>query len=56
MGPKVEAACRCAAATGKRAAIGALADLAKILAGEAGTTVQAEGTTVYGSDACNGSR
>jgi len=56
MGPKVEAACRFVAATGKRAAIGALADLAKILAGEAGTTVQAEGTTVYRSDACNGSR
>jgi len=56
MGPKVEAACRFVAATGKRAAIGALADLAKILAGEAGTTVQAEGTTVYRSEPCNGSR
>jgi carbamate kinase len=39
MGPKVEAACRFAAATGKRAAIGALPDLEMILAGEAGTTV-----------------
>jgi carbamate kinase len=39
MGPKVAAACRFARATGKRAAIGALADLSKILAGEAGTTV-----------------
>lgn len=39
MGPKVEAACRFARATGKRAAIGELADLARILAGEAGTTV-----------------
>jgi carbamate kinase len=39
MGPKVEAACKFAAATGKKAAIGALADLGKILAGEAGTTV-----------------
>ncbi|HTO47103.1 MAG TPA: carbamate kinase, partial [Burkholderiales bacterium] len=39
MGPKVQAACRFASATGKRAAIGALADLARILAGEAGTTV-----------------
>ena len=47
MGPKVEAACRFAAATGKPAAIGALADLAGILAGEAGTTVYAEGATVY---------
>ena len=39
MGPKVDAACRFAAATGKRAAIGALADLSRILNGEAGTTV-----------------
>jgi carbamate kinase len=39
MGPKVEAACKFAAATGKTAAIGALADLGKIIAGEAGTTV-----------------
>jgi carbamate kinase len=39
MGPKVEAACRFAVATGKQAAIGALADLEKILAGEAGTTI-----------------
>ena len=34
MGPKVEAACRFAKATGKKAAIGALADLGgKIIAG-----------------------
>ena len=39
MGPKVEAACRFASATGRRAAIGALADLGRIIAGEAGTTV-----------------
>jgi carbamate kinase len=39
MGPKVEAACRFATATGRRAAIGALADLGRIIAGEAGTTV-----------------
>jgi carbamate kinase len=39
MGPKVSAACRFATVTGKRAAIGALADLGKILAGEAGTTI-----------------
>jgi len=38
MGPKVSAACRFAVATGKRSAIGALADLGKIIAGEAGTT------------------
>jgi len=49
MGPKVEAACRFAAATGKRAAIGALGDLGKIIAGEAGTTVSAkESGVVYG--------
>ena len=48
MGPKVEAACRFASATGKRAAIGALSDLEKILAGEAGTTVSTqEGALVY---------
>lgn len=41
MGPKVEAACRFATATGKKAAIGALADLTRILAGEAGTSVAA---------------
>jgi carbamate kinase len=39
MGPKVEAACRFVQATGTDAAIGALADLGKIMAGEAGTTV-----------------
>ena len=39
MGPKVEAACEFAAATGKSAAIGALADLGKIIAGKAGTTM-----------------
>ena len=39
MGPKVNAACRFAKSTGNRAAIGALADLEKIIAGEAGTTI-----------------
>ena len=39
MGPKVEAACRFAATTGKRAAIGSLADIAGIVAGDAGTNV-----------------
>lgn len=39
MGPKVEAACRFAERTGRPAAIGALADMERILAGEAGTTV-----------------
>jgi carbamate kinase len=42
MGPKVSAACRFVKATGRRAAIGALADLEKILAGEAGTTISAD--------------
>ena len=50
MGPKVDAACRFAAATGKKAAIGALADLGKIIAGEAGTTVSSkESAIVYGT-------
>jgi carbamate kinase len=39
MGPKAEAAARFAAKTGKRAAIGALGDIAGIVAGEAGTNV-----------------
>jgi carbamate kinase len=47
MGPKVDAACRFAAATGKPAAIGALADLSRIIAGEAGTTVFAVGAMAY---------
>jgi carbamate kinase len=41
MGPKVTAACRFAAATGKDAAIGSLEDLSRVIAGEAGTTVSA---------------
>ncbi len=41
MGPKVNAACRFATATGKTAAIGALADLERIIAGQAGTTISA---------------
>jgi carbamate kinase len=39
MGPKVEAACRFAERTGRPAAIGALADAARIIRGEAGTRV-----------------
>jgi carbamate kinase len=39
MGPKVDAACRFARATGKRSAIGELSQLSQILAGEAGTTI-----------------
>jgi carbamate kinase len=48
MGPKVDAACRFSAATGKLAAIGALPDLSRIIAGEAGTTVYPSGGMVYG--------
>jgi carbamate kinase len=40
MGPKVEAASRFATKTGKRAAIGSLADIAEIVAGKAGTSVE----------------
>ena len=39
MGPKVMAACQFVERTGKRAAIGSLEDIAKIVAGEAGTSV-----------------
>jgi carbamate kinase len=39
MGPKVEAACRFATRTGRRAAIGSLTDAARIAQGEAGTQV-----------------
>jgi carbamate kinase len=39
MAPKVEAACRFAEATGRWAAIGALADVARVVRGEAGTQV-----------------
>jgi carbamate kinase len=40
MGPKVDAACRFAEATGNTAAIGALADIAGIVRGEKGTLVR----------------
>jgi carbamate kinase len=46
MGPKVEAASRFAKVTGKKAAIGALADLGRIIAGEAGTTVTIEESSI----------
>jgi carbamate kinase len=39
MGPKVEAACRFVEATGMPAAIGALADAQRVVAGEAGTRI-----------------
>lgn len=42
MGPKAEAACRFVEQTGKRAAIGALEQAAALLAGNAGTSVNAD--------------
>ena len=39
MGPKIEAVCRFAEATGKLAAIGRLGDAAVLLAGDAGTLI-----------------
>jgi carbamate kinase len=44
MGSKVHAACRFATSTSKTSAIGALADLPRILAGEAGTTISTNET------------
>ena len=40
MGPKLEAACTFVENTGKRAVIGALEDVAEMLAGEAGTVIE----------------
>ncbi|MDP6390403.1 MAG: carbamate kinase [Alphaproteobacteria bacterium] len=51
MGPKVEAACRFAEASDRPAAIGALADAAAILAGEAGTTVTTDCDAIEWEDA-----
>ena len=42
MGPKVDAAIKFVQATGKRAAIGSLEDIEKIVAGEAGTNIVME--------------
>jgi carbamate kinase len=44
MGPKVEAAVRFVEATGRTAAIGSLADIEKIVQGQAGTTVTPDGS------------
>ena len=41
MGPKVDAAARFVEATGKRAAVGSLADIEQIVAGTAGTQIVA---------------
>jgi carbamate kinase len=44
MGPKIEAVCRFAGATGKMAAIGRLADAQALLARQAGMVITAERT------------
>ncbi|MFP3505943.1 carbamate kinase [Burkholderia sp. SIMBA_062] len=46
MGPKVEAACEFARLTGRRAAIGALADIERLVAGTAGTSISCDVPTV----------
>ena len=46
MGPKVEAACRFVEATGKRAMIGRLDEVADLLRGSGGTIVEPVGYTV----------
>ena len=48
MRPKVEAACRFVEATGGTAAIGALEDAARIIAGTAGTTVGSSAVAAAG--------
>ena len=54
MGPKVEAATRFAAKTGKRAAIGSLADIAGIVAGTAGTNVATKASDPAGPGSPDG--
>jgi carbamate kinase len=50
MGPKVEAACQFARATGRRSAIGQLSDLERIVDGEAGSLIALEMDGIeYGS-------
>lgn len=46
MGPKVDAACHFAEATGKMAAIGALKDLPAIISGKAGTIISTAAETI----------
>ncbi len=50
MRPKLEAACRFVARTGKLAAIGALGDAAAILAGKAGTRILAADGSITGTE------
>jgi carbamate kinase len=53
MAAKVDAACRFAKATGRKAAIGALADLGKIVEGQAGTTISADERALVYEEAAN---
>lgn len=46
MGPKVAAACQFVSATGRKAAIGALADLGAIIEGRAGTVIAQDGKEI----------
>ena len=50
MGPKVRAACNFAAATGKKAAIGALSDLQAVVNGDRGTTISMQGSGIEFAD------
>jgi carbamate kinase len=50
MGPKVEAASRFVSKTGRRAAIGSIADITRIVAGDAGTNVVTAGPFGSGPD------
>ena len=50
MGPKVRAACNFAAATGKKAAIGALSDLQALVSGDRGTTISMQGSGIKFAD------
>ena len=50
MGPKVRAACNFAAATGKKAAIGALSDLQAVVNGDRGTTISMQGSGIKFAD------
>ena len=50
MGPKVRAACNFAAATGKKAAIGALSNLQAVVNGDRGTTISMQGSGIEFAD------
>jgi carbamate kinase len=56
MGPKVEAACRFVEATGRRAAIGALAEAPLIARGEAGTLVRPDAGASAGDGGVSAAR